>query len=155
MKERGNPQASHVYSVELQSARANGMPRPASTSRRGGLACPPHHTAWASDGPAGGPLVLAQPVSLDPAEQRRLDALCAASRQSGASFVTGLHGDQDAVTSGRTLPYSSGPVEGHINRSKQSRDEERMPESEFAVVDREDGMPPPSGSVECFSAIMK
>ncbi|WP_442942124.1 ISL3 family transposase [Nonomuraea sp. NBC_00507] len=32
------------------------------------------------------------------------------------SFVTGLHRDQDAVTAGLTLPYSSGPVEGHVNR---------------------------------------
>ncbi|MGP4030354.1 transposase [Actinomadura sp. 3N407] len=32
------------------------------------------------------------------------------------SFVTGLRRDQDAVTAGLTLPYSSGPVEGHVNR---------------------------------------
>ncbi|WP_306454231.1 transposase [Rhodococcus sp. ACS1] len=32
------------------------------------------------------------------------------------SFVTGLRRDLDAVTAGLTLPYSSGPVEGHINR---------------------------------------
>jgi transposase len=34
------------------------------------------------------------------------------------SFVTGLRGDLDAVTNGLTLPYSSGPVEGHVNRIK-------------------------------------
>jgi transposase len=34
------------------------------------------------------------------------------------SFVTGLRRDQDAVTAGLTLPYSSGPVEGHVNRTK-------------------------------------
>ncbi|MGI5418575.1 ISL3 family transposase [Actinomadura luteofluorescens] len=34
------------------------------------------------------------------------------------SFVTGLRRDQDAVTAGFTLPYSSGPVEGHVNRIK-------------------------------------
>jgi transposase len=34
------------------------------------------------------------------------------------SFVAGLRRDQDAVTAGLTLPYSSGPVEGHINRIK-------------------------------------
>lgn len=34
------------------------------------------------------------------------------------SFVTGLRRDQDAVTAGLTLPYSSGPVEGHVNRVK-------------------------------------
>ena len=32
------------------------------------------------------------------------------------SFVTGLRRDLDAVTAGLTLPYSSGPVEGHVNR---------------------------------------
>ncbi|MBO8150793.1 transposase, partial (plasmid) [Rhodococcus erythropolis] len=34
------------------------------------------------------------------------------------SFVAGLRRDLDAVTAGLTLPYSSGPVEGHINRIK-------------------------------------
>jgi len=34
------------------------------------------------------------------------------------SFVTGLRRDQDAATAGLTLPYSSGPVEGHVNRTK-------------------------------------
>lgn len=34
------------------------------------------------------------------------------------SFVTGLRRDQDAVTAGLTVPWSSGPVEGHVNRIK-------------------------------------
>lgn len=34
------------------------------------------------------------------------------------SFVTGLRRDQDAVTAGLTLQWSSGPVEGHVNRIK-------------------------------------
>ncbi|GAA4384069.1 hypothetical protein GCM10023088_51980 [Actinomadura verrucosospora] len=34
------------------------------------------------------------------------------------SFVTGLRRDQDAVAAGFTLSYSSGPVEGHVNRIK-------------------------------------
>ena len=34
------------------------------------------------------------------------------------SFTTGLRRDQDAVTAGLTLPWSSGAVEGHINRVK-------------------------------------
>jgi transposase len=34
------------------------------------------------------------------------------------SFVTGLRRDHDAVTNGLTLPYSSGAVEGHVNRIK-------------------------------------
>lgn len=33
-------------------------------------------------------------------------------------FATGLTGDLDAVTAGLTLPYSSGPVEGNVNRIK-------------------------------------
>ncbi|MEV4417842.1 ISL3 family transposase [Catellatospora sp. NPDC049609] len=34
------------------------------------------------------------------------------------SFVAGLQRDLDAVTAGLTLPWSSGPVEGHVNRIK-------------------------------------
>lgn len=34
------------------------------------------------------------------------------------SFVTGLRADQDAVTAGLSLQWSSGPVEGHVNRIK-------------------------------------
>jgi transposase len=34
------------------------------------------------------------------------------------SFVTGLRADQDAVTAGLTLPWSSGSVEGNVNRIK-------------------------------------
>jgi transposase len=34
------------------------------------------------------------------------------------SFVTGLRADQDAVTAGLTHQWSSGAVEGHINRVK-------------------------------------
>lgn len=34
------------------------------------------------------------------------------------SFATGLDRDLDAVTAGLTLPYSSGPVEGTVNRIK-------------------------------------
>ena len=34
------------------------------------------------------------------------------------SLVTGLRSDLDAVTNGLTLPYSSGPVEGAVNRIK-------------------------------------
>ena len=36
------------------------------------------------------------------------------------SFVTGLRSDQDAVTAGLTLPWSSGAVEGHVNASRCS-----------------------------------
>ena len=34
------------------------------------------------------------------------------------SFVTGVQQDQDAVLAGLTLPWSTGPVEGHVNRLK-------------------------------------
>ena len=34
------------------------------------------------------------------------------------SFVTGVHQDQDAVLAGLTLPWSNGPLEGHVNRLK-------------------------------------
>jgi transposase len=34
------------------------------------------------------------------------------------SFANGIRRDQDAVTNGLTLPYSSGPVEGNITRIK-------------------------------------
>ncbi|WP_249645676.1 ISL3 family transposase [Nocardia sputi] len=34
------------------------------------------------------------------------------------SFVRGLRRDFDAVTAGLTLPWNSGPVEGHVNRIK-------------------------------------
>ena len=34
------------------------------------------------------------------------------------SFATGLECDLDAVTAGLTLSYSSGPVEGTVNRIK-------------------------------------
>jgi len=33
-------------------------------------------------------------------------------------FATGLTSDLDAVTAGLTLPHSSGPVEGNVNRIK-------------------------------------
>nr|WP_245547509.1 transposase [Nocardia brevicatena] len=34
------------------------------------------------------------------------------------SFVRGLRRDLDAVTAGLSLPWSSGPVEGQVNRIK-------------------------------------
>jgi transposase len=42
----------------------------------------------------------------------------ASSTPELCSFITGLRRDQDAVTAGLTLPWSSGVVEGHINRIK-------------------------------------
>ena len=55
-----------------------------------------------------------QPTQLDPwlkrATTSTLDAL--------QRFATGLSEDYEAVKAGVTLPWSSGPVEGHINRLK-------------------------------------
>jgi transposase len=34
------------------------------------------------------------------------------------SFTTGLRRDHQAVSNGLSLPYSSGPVEGNVNRIK-------------------------------------
>lgn len=45
--------------------------------------------------------------------------ITAASNQSQLRpFAEGLRRDQDAVTAGLTLPWSSGVVEGHVNRIK-------------------------------------
>jgi transposase len=53
---------------------------------------------------------------------RRLERWITAADASGLpelrSFITGLRRDQDAVVAGLTLPYSSGVVEGHVNRIK-------------------------------------
>jgi transposase len=38
--------------------------------------------------------------------------------QAFDSLVTGVQQDQDAVVAGLTLPWSNGPVEGHVNRLK-------------------------------------
>ena len=55
-----------------------------------------------------------QPAQLDPwlkrAATRTLEAL--------QRFAKGLYEDYDAVKAGVTLPWSNGPVEGHINRLK-------------------------------------
>ena len=38
--------------------------------------------------------------------------------QALQSFVTGVQQDKDAVLAGLTLPWSNGPLEGHVNRLK-------------------------------------
>jgi transposase len=55
-----------------------------------------------------------QPERLDPWLQRATTSTVDAIRR----FATGLYEDDEAVTAGVTLPWSSGPVEGHINRLK-------------------------------------
>jgi transposase len=47
-----------------------------------------------------------------------MTAALAAGEPALRSFVTGLQADQDAVTRGLSLPWSSGVVEGHVNRIK-------------------------------------
>lgn len=55
-----------------------------------------------------------QPAQLDPWLQRAASSTLDAVRR----FATGLYDDYQAVKAGVTLPWSSGPVEGHINRLK-------------------------------------
>jgi transposase len=55
-----------------------------------------------------------QPTQLDPWLQRATASAVDAVRR----FATGLYEDDEAVKAGVTLPWSSGPVEGHINRLK-------------------------------------
>jgi len=47
-----------------------------------------------------------------------IEAAAAGGEPALKSFITGLHADQDAVTAGLTLRWSSGSVEGHVNRIK-------------------------------------
>jgi len=47
-----------------------------------------------------------------------MTAALAAGEPALRSFVTGLQADQDAVTSGLSLAWNSGAVEGHVNRIK-------------------------------------
>ena len=42
----------------------------------------------------------------------------ASQLEAFASFVTSIQQDKDAVVAGLTLPWSTGPLEGHINRLK-------------------------------------
>jgi len=55
-----------------------------------------------------------QPASLDPWLQRASTSTVEALRR----FAAGLYEDYAAVKAGGTLPWSTGPVEGHINRLK-------------------------------------
>jgi transposase len=55
-----------------------------------------------------------QPARLDPWLQRATTSAQEALRR----FATGLRDDYAAVKAGMTLPWSNGPVEGHINRLK-------------------------------------
>ena len=55
-----------------------------------------------------------QPAQLDPWLKRATSSTLDALRR----FATGLSEDYAAVKAGVTLPWSSGPVEGHINRLK-------------------------------------
>ena len=55
-----------------------------------------------------------QPAQLDPWLQRATTSTLEGLRR----FAAGLYEDDDAVKAGVTLPWSTGPVEGHINRLK-------------------------------------
>jgi transposase len=55
-----------------------------------------------------------QPARLDPWLQRATTSALEAMQR----FATGLCDDYEAVKAGVTLPWSTSPVEGHINRLK-------------------------------------
>jgi transposase len=55
-----------------------------------------------------------QPEALDPWRQRASTSTVEAIQR----FATGLYEDYAAIKAGVTLPWSTGPVEGHINRLK-------------------------------------
>jgi transposase len=55
-----------------------------------------------------------QPAQLDP----WLERATASALEAMQRFATGLRDDYAAVKAGVTLPWSTGPVEGHINRLK-------------------------------------
>ena len=55
-----------------------------------------------------------QPAQLDPWLQRATTSTLEALQR----FANGLRDDYEAVKAGVTLPWSTGPVEGHINRLK-------------------------------------
>jgi len=55
-----------------------------------------------------------QPAQLDPWLKRATTSTLEALQR----FAKGLYEDYDAVKAGVTLPWSNGPVEGHINRLK-------------------------------------
>jgi transposase len=55
-----------------------------------------------------------QPARLDAWLERAATSVLEALRR----FAKGLYEDYDAVKAGVTLPWSTGPVEGHINRLK-------------------------------------
>jgi transposase len=50
-----------------------------------------------------------------------LEAVQASHLEAFESFVTGVQQDKDAVLAGLTLPWSTGPVEGQVNRLKLSK----------------------------------
>ena len=50
-----------------------------------------------------------------------LEAVQASQLEAFASFVTSIQQDKDAVLAELTLPWSTGPLEGHINRLKLSK----------------------------------
>jgi hypothetical protein len=47
-----------------------------------------------------------------------LDEVKASKLEAFVSFTTSVQADKDAVVAGLTLPWSTGPLEGHVNRLK-------------------------------------
>jgi hypothetical protein len=52
----------------------------------------------------------------------------ASQLQAFQTFVTGVQNDKEAILAGLTLPWSTGPVEGQINRAIRSLNEVCMAE---------------------------
>ncbi|WP_255687626.1 transposase [Pseudonocardia sp. TRM90224] len=69
-------------------------------------------------------VVAGEPADTEPSPSsariqfRIVDGLISKYAPTCRRFVTGLRRDYDAVRNGLTLPHSSGPVEGNVNRIK-------------------------------------
>jgi transposase len=59
-------------------------------------------------------------LTLSASQATWLQKVEASHLQALQTFVTGVHKDQEAVLAGLTLPWSTGPVEGQVNRGIRS-----------------------------------
>lgn len=68
-------------------------------------------------------------------------------------FAHGLERDKAAVVAGLTLPYSTGPVEGHINRLKPDLSASVWPSRAFLLATPFRGPQPDRGSLRKFAPV--
>jgi transposase len=87
-----------------------------------------------------------QPTQLDPWLQRATTSALPAMQR----FATGLYADYDAVKAGVTLPWSTGPVEGQINRLKMLK-RQMFGRARLALLSRR-FVRAPAGGQECAPA---